>query len=77
MSAIAKPLDLVEDRAPGRANLRLYTREKIAIAAQLRALLDALKKREDQARFSRCEALVVKLAENCSRYWLLWRRPAP
>lgn len=44
--------------------LRAYTRKKLAIAAQLRALLDLLKKRASEARFRRCEELMVKLAED-------------
>jgi predicted GTPase len=44
--------------------LRAYTRRKLAIANQLRALLDVLKKRGSESHFRRCEELMVKLAED-------------
>lgn len=62
MSAVAAPPDL--DRAPDADKLRIYTRKKLALATQLRALIEALKKRGSEARMRRCEALMVKLAED-------------
>jgi predicted GTPase len=44
--------------------LRAYTRKKLALAIQLRSLLDLFKKRSSQARFRRCEELMAKLAED-------------
>jgi GTPase Era involved in 16S rRNA processing len=44
--------------------LRNYTRMKLAIATELRALLDILKKRGSESCFHRCAELMVKLAED-------------
>lgn len=44
--------------------LRSYTRRKLGVAAQLRALVELLKKRGSEARMHRGEALMVKLAED-------------
>jgi GTPase Era involved in 16S rRNA processing len=65
----AKPgADAIENKiaaaAPDSEQLRAYTQRKLAIGAQLRALLDILKKRGSQSRFRRCEELMVTLAED-------------
>lgn len=44
--------------------LRLYTKTKLAVAAQLRVLCEILKQRGDEARFKQGEELMVKLAED-------------
>ena len=44
--------------------LRAYTKLKLEIAGQLRALIEILKKRGSDARLHRCEELMVKLAED-------------
>jgi GTPase Era involved in 16S rRNA processing len=51
-------------RAADPETLRTYTRRKLAIAAQLRALVELLKNRQSEARAKRCEELLVKLAED-------------
>lgn len=58
------PQESLGKRAADSEKLRTYTRKKLAIAAQLRALLDLLQKRASEARFHRCEELMVKLAED-------------
>jgi predicted GTPase len=50
--------------APDSEQLRVYTNTKLAVATQLRSLLEILKKRGSEARFRRCEELMVKLAED-------------
>jgi GTP-binding protein EngB required for normal cell division len=45
-------------------SLRHYTDAKLAIAGQLRTLLDLLKHRGDEAQIQRCEELLAKLAED-------------
>jgi predicted GTPase len=50
--------------APDSQQLRAYTKLKLAVATQLRSLLEILKKRGSEARFRRCEELMVKLAED-------------
>jgi predicted GTPase len=50
--------------APDSEQLRAYTKTKLAVATQLRGLLEILKKRGSQGRFRRCEELMVKLAED-------------
>jgi GTP-binding protein EngB required for normal cell division len=45
-------------------NLRDYTRLKLAIAAQLRALREILHRRGNSARLQRCEEFMAKLAED-------------
>jgi GTP-binding protein EngB required for normal cell division len=50
--------------AADSGRLRVYTRSKLALATQLRALLNLLKKRGSESRFRRCEQLMVKLAED-------------
>jgi hypothetical protein len=53
-------------------SLQCYSEVKLAIANQLRTLLDLLKNRGDEARIQLCEQLMAKLAEdrlyNC-RTW--------
>ena len=44
--------------------LRSYTRLKLAIAAQLRGLMETLKKRASGSRSGRCEDLMAKLADD-------------
>ena len=53
-----------EQRQGDSEQLRNYTRKKLAIANQLRALLDVLKKRGSESHFRRCEEFMVKLAED-------------
>lgn len=64
MNAAAAPPDLLKDRAPEADQLRHYSRKKLALASQLRALIETMKKRGSEARLRRAEALMVKLAED-------------
>jgi predicted GTPase len=63
LSAAGRVAD-AEKRNADPEGLRAYTKKKLAIAAQLRALLDVLRKRGTESRFRRCEQLMVKLAED-------------
>ena len=45
-------------------SLRLYTKRKLALAAQLRALRDVVQRRGDKTRLEQCDDLIVKLAED-------------
>jgi predicted GTPase len=47
-----------------QGKLRTYTKAKLAVAGQLRGLLEVLKKRGGESRARRCEELMVKLAED-------------
>ena len=47
-----------------RADLRRYTRAKLAIAGQLRALMELLRRRASESRVRRSEGLLAKLAED-------------
>src|SRR5438876_1193452 len=49
---------------PRPDSLRSYTNAKLALAAQLRVLREALKKRRSQSRFQQCEGLMAKLAQD-------------
>lgn len=51
----------VESDAPA---LRSYTRLKLQLAAQLRALMETLKKRASESRYDQCGNLMTKLAED-------------
>ena len=64
MNSLAPPPQSSTDPDGDSEKLRAYTRRKLAIATQLRALLDLLKARGSEARFHRCEELMVKLAED-------------
>jgi predicted GTPase len=60
--------DIAEHDDPSRRSdpekLRAYTKTKLAVATQLRGLLEILKKRGSEARFRRSEELMAKLAED-------------
>ncbi len=45
-------------------SLRFYTRAKLALVAQVRALRELLKRRGSETRLRQCEDLMVKLAED-------------
>lgn len=65
MSAIAEaPRQSLAEHRVDPEKLRLYTRRKLAIAAQVRAVIELLKKRGSEARVRRCEELMVKIAED-------------
>ena len=51
-------------RATDSEQLRSYNHLKLGIAAQLRGLMEILKKRASESRFSRCKELMTKLAED-------------
>jgi GTPase Era involved in 16S rRNA processing len=63
MKSTSGPLSYEEPEGDSE-QLRSYTRRKLAIATQLRALLDILKTRGSQSQLCRCEELMVKLAED-------------
>jgi GTP-binding protein EngB required for normal cell division len=46
-------------------SLRFYTKTKLALAAQLRALREMLKQRGSEMRLNQCDELMGKLAEDC------------
>src|SRR5207247_8231493 len=55
------------DSSPNESDpekLGAYAKAKLAVATQLRGLLEILKKRGSESRFHRCEELMVKLAED-------------
>ncbi len=54
------PREAEGDSAP----LRLYMKNKLALAAQLRALRDLIQQRGDKTRLEQCDDLMVKLAED-------------
>lgn len=49
---------------PSDGRLRAYTRLKLEVAAQVRALREHVRRQDDKRRLARCEALMVKLAED-------------
>jgi GTP-binding protein EngB required for normal cell division len=53
-----------DKKASSHEALRAYTKAKLAIAGQLRALTEVLKKRGGESRCRECETLMVKLAED-------------
>jgi GTP-binding protein EngB required for normal cell division len=54
------PVNLVQDPE----SLRFYTKTKLALAAQLRALREVINRRGDKTRLQQCDDLMVKLAED-------------
>ena len=49
---------------PADDKLRAYHRLKLDLAAQIRSLREAVRMQGDEARINRCEAIMVKLAED-------------
>ena len=48
----------------GQESLRLYTKIKLKLAAQLRSLREVIQRRGDKIRLQQCDDLMVKLAED-------------
>lgn len=61
---LAADTDASANQTPDLEALRRYTKTKLALAAQLRVLVEALKQRGSERRLKLSEQLMVKLAED-------------
>ena len=60
----AMPTSIPPQTEPAESRLKDYTRDKLALAGQLRLLREAARKAGDEAREKQCAELMVKLAED-------------